>query len=79
MIETAKPRLKTAQNRKTAPDFAEKPQTAGHYWNRKTATQISPNPKTAQKICWKPQNRTEKKVKNRKTANPWHPPVMTRD
>ena len=37
MIETAKPQLKMAKNRKTAPDLGWKTRTAGNDQNRKTA------------------------------------------
>ena len=57
--ETEKPMEKWGANRKTAPVFTPKTQTAGNLLNRKTAEKVSKNRKTAHKKVPKPQNREQ--------------------
>ena len=57
--ETEKPMKKWGANRKTAPVFTSKTQTAGNLLNGKTAEKLSKNRKTAHKKIPKPQNRKQ--------------------
>ena len=77
MIETAKPQLKMAKNRKTAPDFGGKTRTVSYYSSRKTKrTKRTKRTKNRQK----PQNRTEnrRKPQNRKPLTPPPFPLLPR-